>query len=82
MISRVRAANPAIAPVADRLEADHRQVSVLLDDVTDAADRLDGSVRSRGDLIRALDALREHLLEHLDYEEESLASTLSRMSGW
>jgi len=42
MLPRVRAANPAIGLVIDRLEADHRRVSVLLDDVESAAARLAG----------------------------------------
>jgi hypothetical protein len=82
MLPRLRAANPSIRPVTDRLEADHRRVSVLLDDVTRAADGLDESTPSRGHLVAALDALREHLLEHLAYEEEALAETLSRLTGW
>ena len=82
MLPRVRAANPAIGPVVDRLEADHRRVSVLLDDVERAAARLGGSDDARTDVITALGALRGHLLEHLDYEEVALASTFSRMTGW
>ena len=82
MLPRVRAANPAIGLVVDRLEAEHRRVSVLLDDVESAAARLGGSDEARTDVVDTLDALRRHLLEHLDYEEESLGPTMSRMTGW
>src|SRR5438105_2041921 len=36
----LRRSNPALAPVVDKLEADHRRVSDLLDEVAQAADRL------------------------------------------
>ena len=82
MFPRLRAANPGIGPVVDRLEADHRHVSVLVDDVEAAAARLGGSDQAGTDVVGALGALRRHLLEHLAYEEEALAGTLSRMTGW
>ncbi len=78
----VRAANPAIGPVVDQLEDDHRRVSELLDDVQAAADRLEESTESRTDLVTTLETLRAHLLEHLAYEEQSLGPTLVRMNGW
>jgi hypothetical protein len=82
MLPRVRSANPAIGPVVDRLESDHRRVSVLLDDIEAAAQRLDEVPDSRSVLVTALETLGGHLLEHLAYEEESLAPTMSRMAGW
>jgi len=79
---QLRVANPAIGPVVDRLEADHRRVADLLDAVEAAAEAIDDTGPARGDVVSALDALRGHLLEHLDYEERSLGPTLVRMTGW
>jgi hemerythrin-like domain-containing protein len=77
----LRAANPAIGPVVDRLEEDHARVSDLLDVVEDAARALTGS---DGDAARqrVIDGLRElhvHLLEHLDYEERHAGPTMRRL---
>ena len=82
MLPRMRAANPAIGPVVDRLEADHRRVSVLLDRVQAAAARLGSADDARQDVVNELGTLRTHLLEHLTYEEDSLAETMSRLDGW
>jgi iron-sulfur cluster repair protein YtfE (RIC family) len=76
----LRRANPAIGSVIDTLEADHRLVSRLLDSVEQAAARLDADQEARAALAAALDALAEHLLRHLDYEEANLAPTLRRLS--
>jgi hypothetical protein len=32
--------------------------------------------------LRRSQVIKEHLLTHLDYEEESIAPTLRRMQGW
>lgn len=81
---RLRAANPELAPVVDRLEADHRRVSDLLDETESAASALgeeDGEVTRRR-LGTALDSLAEQLLAHLDYEEERAGPTIRRLTGW
>jgi hypothetical protein len=79
----LRAANPAIGPVVDRLEADHVRVSDLLDAIEAAARSL--SETDHDDARRrVIDGLRElhvHLLEHLDYEEENAGPTLRRLQG-
>jgi hypothetical protein len=79
----LRRANPGLAPVVDKLEADHRRVSDLLDDVERAAAAL---TDSDGDDARArvtlsLDVLAEQLLEHLDFEERNAGPTLRRLEG-
>jgi len=82
----VRRDAPHLASVLDRLEADHRTVSDLLDEVESAVDTLDdhgdGAApvdMGRFRLITALTTLSTHLLEHLDREEEALAPVLA---GW
>jgi hypothetical protein len=79
----LRAVDPSIGPVVDRLEADHVRVSDLLDVVEAAARALtetDGGDARR----RVIDGLRDlhgHLLEHLDYEEHHAGPTIRRLEG-
>ena len=73
--------NPAIAPVVDRLKAEHRAVSDYLDAVETAARALsqDDSHDARRAVADALEVLEQHLLAHLDYEEHNIASTARRL---
>jgi hypothetical protein len=79
----LREANPAINPVIDRLQADHRRVSDDLDAVEAAARALvrDESPAVRQAVVEALAALGQNLLAHLDYEEHNLESTVRRLPG-
>jgi hypothetical protein len=77
----LRAADPSIGPVVDRLEADHLRVSDLLDVVEAAARAL---TETNGDAARrrVIDGLQElhvHLLEHLDYEELNAGPAMRRL---
>jgi len=73
----LRAANPAVGGVIDRLEAEHRSVSDLLDAVEAAAAELDGDDQpSRVRLAEGLTALAEQLLAHLDFEERKARPTI------
>ncbi len=79
----LRAANPAIHTVVDKLEDDHRKVSDLLDAVEEGADiltKIDSDSVRRG-IVDTLKVLSERLLEHLDYEELNVGPTLRRMDG-
>lgn len=81
----LRRSNPDLAPVVDRLEADHRKVSDLLDEVEDAAGSLaaaDNDAPARSRLAAALENLGAHLLEHLEFEEEAIAPTVLEWEGW
>jgi Hemerythrin HHE cation binding domain len=84
LFPRLRATDPALGPVVDKLEADHAQVSDLLDEVTTAAAALAGQEdpARRTQLIDALGGLSAVLLAHLDYEEEHIAGTLRTWAGW
>jgi hypothetical protein len=77
----LRDTNPAIGPVVDRLEADHRRVSDQLDAVEAAANGLaeDDSKPAREALAGALQTLGEQLLEHLSYEERNVEATVLRL---
>jgi ElaB/YqjD/DUF883 family membrane-anchored ribosome-binding protein len=79
--TELRETNPAINPVIDRLQAEHRRVSDDLDAVEAAATALgeDDAQQARAALVDALRALRENLLAHLDYEERSIGAAVRRL---
>jgi hemerythrin HHE cation binding domain-containing protein len=74
---------PEIGSVVDRLEGEHRQVSVLLDNVEAAANELSevetGGARAR--VVQSLDALEGHLLAHLDFEEASAGPAIRSLTS-
>jgi len=80
----LRSSDPALAPVVDKLEADHRAVSDLLDEVEAAADALllEDAVDTRGRIIDALGDLRTSLIAHLSYEEEMAGPTIRSWTSW
>ncbi|MDX6568058.1 MAG: hypothetical protein QOH15_636 [Gaiellales bacterium] len=80
----LRASDPAMVPVADRLEADHRLVSDLLDEVEAAADALvlEDAVDIRARIITALGNLRVELIAHLSYEEQMAGPTIRSWTSW
>lgn len=80
----LRRTNPTLGPVVDRLEADHRKVSDILDEVETAANDLtrDDCPTVRDRLVEALNLLAEHLLAHLAFEEESISPTLRTWDRW
>jgi len=73
--------NPSLAPVVERLRADHRAVSDYLDAVEEAARALteDDSLEARRAVAGGLESLKQHLLTHLDYEERNVAATTRRL---
>ena len=73
--------NPAIRPVVERLRAEHRAVSDHLGAVEAAARALtdNDSVDARRAVADALGALEEHLLAHLEYEEQNISATARRL---
>lgn len=77
----VRRGAPQLGAVVDRLEADHRIVSDLLDEVEAAASQLDDA-GARTRLVDALTELSAQLLDHLDREEEVLAPVLLTWAHW
>jgi hemerythrin superfamily protein len=78
----LRTANPELDPVVDRIEADHRKVAELLDEVEAACESAaGGDAEQRSGLAAALDELAEHLLEHLSFEERSVEDTMRAMTS-
>ena len=84
MFPALRRSNPDLTAVVDKLEADHRAISGLLDEVEESAKLLDDDAvnPARGRLVTALGRLEEDLLAHLAFEEESIASTMRRWEQW
>ncbi len=78
----IRRQNPELGSVVDRLQADHRRVAEILDEIEAAADQLteEESPQARERVTAGLDALAEHLLTHLDFEEESVGPALRAWS--
>jgi hypothetical protein len=78
----IRRANPTLNSVVETLIADHRRVAVLLDRVERTSTALDVVPAARRELVEALEELANHLLKHLDFEEQQLIPTLSRLRQW
>ena len=74
----LRRSGPALGPIVDRLEAEHRGVANHLDEEEAAADDLVGhdSAEARTRVVEALRAVAGHLLAHLDDEEQAITPTL------
>ncbi len=77
----VRRLAPHLSDTVDQLEADHRVVSTLLDTITELAQDLDRD-ETRQTLVDALTNLSAHLLQHLEFEEESLGPLLDSWGSW
>jgi iron-sulfur cluster repair protein YtfE (RIC family) len=84
MFPALRRSNADLGAVVDRLESDHRAISALLDDVEARVKELDETSTSaaRDDLVKALRDLATHLLEHLAFEEENIATTMRSWETW
>jgi iron-sulfur cluster repair protein YtfE (RIC family) len=78
----VKKAEPALRKAVDRLAADHRRVSDLLDEIEAAARFLNEETATRTRMTSALEALSQHLLEHLAFEEKTLGPVLARWNRW
>ncbi|MFI6681696.1 LLM class flavin-dependent oxidoreductase [Kribbella sp. NPDC050470] len=79
LFPHLRRADPALAPVVDRLEEEHRIIHDVLEGVDKALVALvDGSGSIDG-LRSAVDLLDDTLLSHLSYEERELVEPLARL---
>jgi len=80
----MRRTNPELGGVMDRLEADHRQIAVHLDEIEGVAGALSSAdtTSTRQRMVAALHGLAHHLLAHLTHEEESIGPTLRTWTRW
>ena len=74
----LRRSEPGLAPVIDRLEAEHLIIHEVVEGVDRALVRLIGNPGDFTDLQEAIDVLTDALLSHLAYEEGQIIGPLSR----
>jgi hypothetical protein len=79
MFPRLRAADPRLAPVVDRLELEHRVIHDVLGRVDAALVAFVGPAADLTGLQRAVDELTDTLLSHLAYEERELVEPIARL---
>ena len=81
MFPRLVRADPALAPVVERLEREHQDVAAVLEDVDRALVAMVSDAGAGVDAVRrAFDTLADVLLAHLDYEESQLVGPLNTLS--
>jgi hypothetical protein len=80
-LAGLREADPSLQPAIDRIEDEHRRIAAQLHDVETAAAALTDSEGgdTRRQVLDALNALADDLLEHLAHEELTVGPTLRRM---
>jgi len=74
----LRKADPGLAPVIDRLEAEHVIIHEVMQDVDRALVNLVKSPGDFSEVDEAVDVLATSLLSHLGYEEREITESLSR----
>ena len=81
MFPRLVRADPALAPVVERLEREHHDVAAVLEDVDRALVAMVSDAGAGVDGVRrAVDTLADVLLAHLGYEESQLVGPLNTLS--
>ncbi len=74
----LRGSDPGLAPVIDRLQAEHVVIHEVMQDVDRVLVNLVASPGDFGEVEEAVDALADTLLSHLAYEEREIMEPLSR----
>ncbi|WP_432973230.1 LLM class flavin-dependent oxidoreductase [Dactylosporangium sp. CA-233914] len=80
LFPRLRAADPQLVPVVDRLEAEHHVIADVLERVDRALVAMVAEPEGIGEVRAAVDLLTDTLLSHLSYEERELIEPLSRLN--
>jgi hemerythrin-like domain-containing protein len=78
LFPRLRAADPRLVPVVDRLEAEHHVIGEVLERVDAALVAMVSRPEGIAAVREAVDLLTDTLLSHLSYEERELVEPLSR----
>ena len=79
MFPSLRAADPVLGPVVDRLEEEHHAIAGVLERVDAAMVGLVGRPEDLDEVQAAVDLLSDTLLSHLSYEERELVEPLARL---
>ncbi|WP_433045505.1 LLM class flavin-dependent oxidoreductase [Dactylosporangium sp. CS-033363] len=77
LFPRLRAADPRLVPVVDRLEAEHHVIADVLERVDQALVAMVTRPEGVKQVREAVDLLTDTLLSHLSYEERELIEPLS-----
>jgi hypothetical protein len=80
MLLRRQGADGALGVVVDRLRAEHRALTGLLDAVEQALGALPGDAAAKAAATGAMARLSDQLEAHLRFEEEQLAPALNALS--
>ena len=75
----LRRADAGLVPVIDRLEAEHRVIHEVLEDVDAVLVRFIGQPGDVSELQQVVDVLTDVLLSHLSYEENQIVEPLARV---
>ena len=75
----LREADPSLAPVIDRLEAEHEFIHEAMQDVDRVLVKLVSHPGDFTEVDEAVDILADVLLSHLAYEEREITEPLSRL---
>lgn len=75
----LRAADPRLAPVLDRLQEEHHAIHGVIERVDRALVAFVNSPEGAAELRAAVDLLTDTLLSHLSYEERELVEPLARL---
>lgn len=80
----VRKHAPSLHSMVDRLEEDHLTVHHITERIAATADKVtdDSTEELLSQLVEALHELEEHLLAHLELEEDALGPLLSSWDRW
>ena len=78
MFPHLRASDPTLGPVIDRLEAEHHVIAGVLDEVDRALVAVVTEPDGMSRLREAVDLLTDTMLSHLAYEERVLLEPLAR----
>lgn len=78
MFPHLRAREPGLAPVIDRLESEHHTIAGVLDEVDRALVAVVSRPGAIPDLRAAVDLLSDAMTSHLSYEERELVEPLAR----
>jgi len=81
LFPQLRAADPALGPVLDRLAAEHHAIHEVLERVDRALVALVSTPDGLAELRAAVDLLSDALLSHLSYEERELVEPLARFGA-
>ncbi len=78
MFPHLRSADDGLAPVIDRLEAEHHVIAGVLDEVDRGLVAVVSGPEGMAELRRAVDLLSDTMTSHLSYEERELVEPLAR----